>query len=60
MWSLITHIGRTIKTDWSATPGYLKSAKVRSRSKHVDIQIEYYKHRGSIPLASSSSTASPP
>ena len=52
MWSLITHTGRTINIDRSATPRYLESTKVRSRSKHVDIQIKHYEHRGSTPLAS--------
>ena len=45
-------IGRTINIDWSMTPGYLKSTKVRSHSKHVEIQIEHYKHTGSTPVAS--------
>ena len=52
MWSLITHTGRTLNMDWSMTPGYLKSTKVRSHSKRVEVQIEQYKHRGSTPLAS--------
>jgi len=37
MWSLITHTGRTLNMDWSMTPGYLKSTKVRSQSKHVEV-----------------------
>ena len=36
MWSLITHTGRTLNMDWSMTPGYLKSTKVRSHSKRVE------------------------
>jgi len=48
MWSLITRTGRTINIDRSATPRYLESTKVRSRSKHVDVQIKHYEHRGSI------------
>ena len=43
MWSLITHTGRTLNMDWSMTPGYLKSTKVRSHSKRVEVQIEHYK-----------------
>ena len=41
-------IGRTINIDRLATPRYLESTKVRSRSKHVDIQTKHYEHRGSI------------
>jgi len=52
MWPLFTHTGRTLNIDRSATPCYLKSTKVRSRSKRVDVQIDYYKHAGSTPAAS--------
>ena len=59
MWSLITHTGRTLNMDWSMTPGYLKSTKVRSHSKRVEVQIEHYKDPGAVPGASSS-TSTPP
>jgi hypothetical protein len=49
---LFACIGRTINIDWLMTPGYLESTKVQSQSKHVEVQIEQYKHRGSTPLAS--------
>jgi len=50
--SLITRTGRTLNIDRLATPRYLESTKVRSRSKHVEIQTKHYEHRGSTPLAS--------